>query len=178
MRLNVTDGRIVQSPSKSYLPFPKTFEGLFTRWTQDKSKSLRKHFHFYHLNHYASRPLLDVLLSICSEQASAARPAHIPSIPSLKRTLHLLSDHTLFNYLSLLLIKRLSLPASLPLRHALYLPSSLRLSVPSVSVTVPSSSFIPRIIDLTSLCKDRAFAPRRLRLARLQAARWQRFSLP
>lgn len=104
---------------------------------------LRKHFHFYRLNHYASRPFPDVLPSVCAEQASAARPAHIPSTLSLKRTLHLLSDRTLFNYPSLVLIKPLSLPASLPLRHALYLPSSLRLSVPSVPATVLSSSFIP-----------------------------------
>lgn len=70
--------------------------------------------------------------------------------------------HTLFNYPPLVLIKRPSLLAPLPLRHMLYLvcpslPPSVR---PSVSVRSSHHPSSPCIIDLTSLCRT---GPRSLR---------------
>lgn len=74
-----------------------------------------------------------------------SRLAHILSLLSLKYTIHLVLYHTLFNYPPLVLIKRPSLLAPLPLRHTLYLvwPPSLR---PSLCLcTFLSSSLIPPV---------------------------------
>lgn len=78
---------------------------------------------------------------------------HILPLLSFRSTIHLLLYNALFNYLPLVLIKRLSLLAPLPLRQMLYLVCRCPFLPPSLYLfTFLSSSLIPCIIDLTSLC--------------------------
>lgn len=85
------------------------------------------------------------------------------SLLSFRYTVHLLLYNTLFNYLPLVLIRRLSLLAPLPLRQMLYLVCRCPFLPPSLCLcTILSSSLIPCIIDLTSLCMTGLQSPQTL----------------